>query len=655
MASRRPARGSEVPDRSSSDRFRQFAEGVPDWAWEVDRDGVYTYVGPGVRQLLGYEPEEVLGRTPFDLMPTGEAERVRAEFERFVEAGEPFSGLRNVNLLKGGGEVVLETNGVPIHDHHGRLIGFRGFDRDVTVQARTERALRESQKMFQTVLDAIPVRVFWKDRDLNYLGCNRPFARDAGMNAPEDLIGKNDYDMSWKEQADLYRGDDRSVIESGESKINYEEPQTWPDGTRLWLRTSKVPLRDADGEIIGVFGCYEDITERKEEEEERLRLEARILHGQKLESLGVLAGGIAHDFNNLLTGVLGNVGMAARQLTETSPARPYLDDVEKSALRAADLCRQMLAYSGKGRFLVQPLDLSVIVEEMTQLLKVSIAKNAALQCRLARNLPSIEADPAQVRQVVMNLITNASDAIGDGNGVITVATGSMECDREYLDQSYLDDDLQEGRYVFAEVTDTGCGMDPETVDRLFDPFFTTKFTGRGLGMAAVLGILRGHRGAIKVYSEPGHGSSIKVLFPASSRTAESVPVSPPSAEGWTGTGTVLVVDDEDSVRTLARNVLESAGFTVVLAAHGREALDLFRLRGEEIVAVVLDLTMPEMGGEETFRELRRIRTDVPVLLSSGYNEQDVTSRFAGKGLAAFVQKPYRPEDLLGKLREVLEK
>ena len=304
---------------------------------------------------------------------------------------------------------------------------------------------------------------------------------------------------------------------------------------------------------------------------------------------------------------------------------------------------------------MQPLNLSTIVEEMTQLLRVSISKKAVLRSRLESELPAVDADPAQIRQVVMNLITNASDAIGDANGMITVSTGQMDCDRQYLSHTYLDEDLPEGRYVFIEVSDTGCGMDPETRSRLFDPFFTTKFTGRGLGMAAVLGILRGHRGAIQVYSEKGHGTTVKVLLPPSQSAARELPEEVPHDDGWRGSGVVLVVDDEETVRNLADKALQAAGFTVLLAADGREALEIYRARADEIVAVLLDLTMPGMGGEETFRELHRVRKDVAVLLSSGYNEQEVTERFAGKGLAAFIQKPYRVGDLLAKLRAVLKK
>ena len=414
------------------------------------------------------------------------------------------------------------------------------------------------------------------------------------------------------------------------------------------------PVFDEKGEFDFQFGVGIDITERKRAEEERRELEAQVQQAQKLESLGVLAGGIAHDFNNLLVGILGHADLALDQLSPASPARPCVKDIETAAKRAADLTRQMLAYSGKGRFVIERLDLNEVVAEMTHLLEVSISKKAIPKYNYADNLPAIEADGTQIRQVIMNLITNASEALGDRSGVISISTGAMECDRAYLSGTYLDEELPDGVYVYLEVTDTGCGMDEETCRKIFDPFYTTKFTGRGLGLAAVLGIMRGHKGALKVQSEPGRGTTFKILLPAVGEPAAAVREAPPRARGWHGTGTVLLVDDEETVRTVGRQFLERAGFSVLTAADGPEALELFREHADDIVCVVLDLTMPHMGGEEAFRKLRDIRADVRVIMSSGYNEQEVTQRFAGAGLAGFIQKPYRGSELLAKLGEVLE-
>jgi PAS domain S-box-containing protein len=397
-----------------------------------------------------------------------------------------------------------------------------------------------------------------------------------------------------------------------------------------------------------------DSSERRRAEDERLKFLSQIQQTQKLESLGVLAGGIAHDFNNLLMAVLGHADLALDALPAASEARDDLAEIRRAAQRATELCKQMLAYSGKGRFVIQPVELQKVVEEMLHMLRVSISKNAILKLNFAPNLPPVDADASQLRQVVMNLVVNASEAISERSGVITLSTGAMDCDRQYLSEAWLDEQLPEGMYVFIEVADTGAGMDLETRSRIFDPFFTTKFTGRGLGLAAVLGIVRGHRGAIKVYSELGKGTTFKVLFPVSHRA--EVREEGSAVRGiYEGKGTVLLVDDDESVRAVGRKMLERIGFTVVTAADGSEAIARFRERADDIICAIVDLTMPHVDGAETFRELRRMRPGVRVILSSGYNEQDVTQRFVGKGLAGFIQKPYQLSTLVAVLQEVLEK
>jgi two-component system, cell cycle sensor histidine kinase and response regulator CckA len=397
-----------------------------------------------------------------------------------------------------------------------------------------------------------------------------------------------------------------------------------------------------------------DSSERRRAEDERLKFLSQIQQTQKLESLGVLAGGIAHDFNNLLMAVLGHADLALDALPSASEARDDLAEIRRAAQRATELCKQMLAYSGKGRFVIQAVELQKIVEEMLHMLRVSISKNAVLKLNFSPNLPSVDADASQLRQVVMNLVVNASEAIAERSGVITLSTGAMHCDRGYLSEAWLDEQLPEGTYVFIEVADSGSGMDAETRSRIFDPFFTTKFTGRGLGLAAVLGIVRGHRGAIKVYSEPGKGTTLKVLFPASQRAQLREPASA-VRDIYQGKGTVLLVDDDESVRAVGRKMLERIGFSVVTAADGAEAIARFRERGDDIICAIVDLTMPHVDGAETFRELRRMRPGVRVILSSGYNEQDVTQRFVGKGLAGFIQKPYQLATLVSVLEDVLQK
>ena len=407
-----------------------------------------------------------------------------------------------------------------------------------------------------------------------------------------------------------------------------------------------------NGELAEWRRANEALRNAQERLEQNMEREAQLQHAQKLESLGVLAGGIAHDFNNLLMSILGNAELARLELGPDSPVAEECEAIEMASQRAAELTRQLLAYSGQGRVFLETIDLSHLVREMSELLRVSVSKRAKFDYQLADGLAAIAGDAAQVRQVVMNLITNASDAVQEHRGEVSVRTGEMFADRMYLGESYLDDDLPEGQYVFIEVSDNGVGMSADTRAKMFDPFFTTKFTGRGLGMAAVLGIVRGHRGAIKVYSEPGRGTTIKVLFPAAADTT-------PGALNTTPTTvrpgqTVLVVDDDDSVRRVTVKVLESAGVTALAASSGEEALAIYRQRGGEVGLVLMDLTMPGMDGKETFAQLREINPQVRVILTSGYHEEEAMELFDHAAIAGFLQKPFRRDDLLALLHTSFE-
>ena len=436
--------------------------------------------------------------------------------------------------------------------------------------------------------------------------------------------------------------------------LGVEETIERSDGTRIIALANAVPLQDAQGACRGCVATFQDITVLLEIEQRRRELDRKLQDTQKLESLGVLAGGIAHDFNNLLTGILGNASLARMDLPATSPVLPAIEQIEISSHRAADLCKQMLAYSGKGRFVVQQLDLNGLVEETTHLLGISISKSCVLRYNLTPALPAVSADATQMRQIIMNLVINASEAIGSRSGVIALTTGVVRVDADYIATLRYPGDIVPGDHVFLEVSDTGSGMDAATLGRIFDPFFTTKFTGRGLGLAAVLGIIRGHRGALKVYSEPGRGSTFKILLPCSGAAADLTEASVAAAEtGWRGHGTVLVVDDEETVRTVSARILESVGFTVVLAADGREAMEKYRLEPARYALVLLDLTMPHLDGEETFRQLRHLNPNVKVVLMSGFNQQEAVGRFTGKGLAGFVQKPFAVETIVNAVREVL--
>ncbi|MCC6669618.1 MAG: PAS domain-containing protein [Planctomycetes bacterium] len=426
-----------------------------------------------------------------------------------------------------------------------------------------------------------------------------------------------------------------------------------PDGTVRWLHDFTVITRDEQGRVIEYAGYVVDTTARRAAEEAKRELEVQVLHAQKLESLGVLAGGIAHDFNNLLTGILGHAELARIELPADSPAHASLEQVVATARRAAELTAQMLAYSGRSQRAVQSLDLSGRVDEIAAMLRFSISKKARLELELARGLPPIDADAAQIQQLVMNLITNASDALGERSGTILVRTGLAECSRTELAATVGRPDLPPGPYVRLEVSDEGEGMPPEILSRVFEPFFTTKFTGRGLGLAAALGIVRGHRAAIRVRTEVGRGSTFEVFFPPGEGRALAPPPPPARPVAPARQQLILVVDDEDTVRNYARKVLERAGFRTLGAANGRAALEAYAAHGAEIAAVLLDLTMPEMDGRETLVALRRVRPDLPVILSSGYTENEVSEHAAPGPRTRFLHKPYEPRLLAEMVGQVL--
>jgi len=523
------------------------------------------------------------------------------------------------------------------------------LSQEVNERKKVERELRASENLYRTLVDNLPLGITVIDKDNRISMVNRTQANWFGKPAayyPGTLCHK---EFERRDQP-CAGCPGATSLKTGGLTIS-EREGTRSDGSRFPVRLRTVPLPSDDDSPAGFIEVVEDISELKQEEQKRVRFMKKLLHTQKLESLGVLAGGIAHDFNNILMVILGHAELAKMTLPPTTPVRDNLTKIELAAQKAADLSRQMLAYSGRGQFVIETLDIGNLISDMVHMLEVSISKKAVLRFNQAKDLPPVEVDATQIRQVLMNLVINASEAIGDKSGVIAISTGAMVVDRDYLAETWLDENLVEGLYIFIEVADSGCGMDGETIKRVFDPFYTTKFMGRGLGMAAVLGIVRGHNGTIKLYSEPGKGSTFKVILPASpGHTAEMRQQSTQNIL-IKGSGTILLVDDEETLRALGQEMLKTLGFQVITAEDGRQALEKYRTNGDAIEAVLLDLTMPHMDGEETYRELRRLRPDIRVIMSSGYNEYEVCQRFIGKGLSGFIQKPYKLSELSAVLTE----
>ena len=653
---------AEEAIREAERRYRTLFESANDAIFIMSEDR-YIECNQMTLKMFGCDSkDDIFGYRPWEFSPTeqpdGRASKEKAQevinaafdgtpqhfyWKHVRKDGEPFDAEVTLNRIELGDQPYLQA-----------------LVRDITERKKAEEALRQSEKRFRLLFnsgrDAIAVHLMGKDgQPTNFIQVNDVVCERLGYTRSEMLkLSPQDIDAPDRS------GQMPAIIKKllNNKQVLFETEHISKDGHRIPVEVSTV-LFEMDGSQA-TMSVARDITERMKAEEQKLDMERRLLHAQKLESLGVMAGGIAHDFNNLLMAILGNLDLARLDLSPVSRSRPFIDQALKAGRRAADLTNQMLAYSGKGRFDLKPFDLSELVQEMAHLLKASISKTVTLNLQMQADLPSVVADPSQIQQIIMNLIVNASEAVGEQPGVVTITTGALECDQGYLQDSRLKEKPDPGTYVFFEVRDTGCGMDDETKDRLFDPFFTTKFTGRGLGMAAVLGIVSGHKGAIMVESEPGEGTTIKVMFPASQgkKTLKGIKSGVSALELENGatalsSGIVLIADDEDMVRDLCRAMVERLGYKVITAKDGEEAVKIFHEHAGEIVCVILDLTMPKLDGLAAYDEIRRINPDVKVIISSGYDEQETTGRFAGKGLAGFIKKPYRLSSLGTELTRVL--
>jgi PAS domain S-box-containing protein len=545
------------------------------------------------------------------------------------------------------GELAVAFNSMAQRMEHWHL----ELERQV---ADRTRELRSEKDTAQRYLDVAGVMLIYLDRDGRIGMINSTGASLLGC-SEQELIGLNWFDHFLPEGrvpeikevfATLMRGD-AQVLEF------FENPVLTRAKEERLFSWHNILLHGEDGTIQGVLSSGEDITLRRRAELERAELERQLLHTQKLESLGVLAGGIAHDFNNLLMAIGGNLELARHVLVADGAATKFIDNAFLASQRATDLTRQMLAYSGKGGYCVKIVDLNQLVRENADLFKASIAKGVIITAQLAPELPPLAADPGQMQQVIMNLITNAAEAIGDGVGAISVVTGIATIDAATLAKSRLEEQPVPGKYIFIEVADNGCGMGTDTLQRLFDPFFTTKFTGRGLGLSAVLGIIRGHGGAIFVDSVPGVGSTFKVLFPVSVGSAGKSDAShgmAGHARKPSASETVLIVDDEDMVRMVCCEMVQGLGYKTMDASDGIAAVDMFRAHAEEISLVIMDLSMPQMDGLAASAEIRRIRPGVHVILSSGYSEEEAARNLESHQGTSFIQKPYDLESL----RQTLE-
>ena len=634
--------GPPFPVVSSEELCRIRAEAM-DFAniglFRYRLDGTVVFFDRGALRLLDLDlqyadPSEVIGKNIGELLEyldepgrLRQAVRKKKRVRNFEYRYRTLAGHvrwvyhNSYEVIDGTGEVCVQV-----------------IAQDITELKETSRALAASEARFRTLAEHAVLGIgVVQGEPPCIVFANDALAKILGI-AQEDLVA-----LPTARLLDLLHPADRHTLQT----------MLREKGRRADV-VGDLCLQREDGQVRWVAPAFSDImfdglpavqvtvvdtTERRQVEERRRVLEEQMRHVQKLESLGVLAGGIAHDFNNLLVGILGNSDLAERRLGKDAEVQQRLSEIRKASRRAATLCKQLLAYSGRSRMAAGPFDLNALVLETAELLKLSVSKKAMLAYDLQADLPPAHGDPSHMQQVLMNLIINASEALGDRSGSILLSTGLASFARHELDGAHFGRDLQPGTFLFIEVADTGEGMDADTRKRIFEPFFTTKFTGRGLGLAAVLGIVRGHLGALLVDSEPGRGSTFRVLLPPSNdplRPSEPPGCSLPHADR----GTVLVVDDEDAARLTICALVRELGFHVIEAIHGRDAIRLYEQSPNAISLVILDVLMPESDGRECFVELRRRNPTVPVLFNSGHGEEAVASLVVHDPHAGFLQKPY---------------
>ncbi len=661
----------KLRERELSLNEAQHVASLGSWHWIIDSDTVFW--SRELYEIAGRNPEHP--PPPYEKHPalyTPESwERLSEAVNRAVQHGQSYEMELDMVRPDGTTRTTL-TKGATTTDEAGRVLRLLGTVQDITARRQdedelaranaralaaerrtAEDVLRRSEKkyysLFEQAGDYIIVLEV-TDNDLVIVDASESACSQCGYRR-EEFIGSS---LTQIDGGGAREGLIEEIVErilAGEQVI-FETVRARKDGTLFDVEV-KSKLLETESGPPRILSIEREITERKRAEEERYELERKVRHTQKLESLGILAGGIAHDFNNLLIGVLGNADLALDSLDPAASARSDIEAIREAATQAADLANQMLAYSGKGQFNVRTASLTEIVEEMDHLLDAAVSKTALLEYQLDDAIVPAEVDVTQVHQIILNLVSNAAEALESERGIVTLATGTMVCDEACPNDGFAAGECVAGSYAYLEVTDTGVGMDTDAVARMFDPFYTTKFTGRGLGLAALFGIVRGHRGAIKVQSVVGTGTTVRVLFPASEEKIESRPDRQENGCNLVGGGTILLVDDDPTVLRVGARMLGSSGYDVLTAEGGEEAIRVFADRAKDIGCVILDLTMPQLSGEQTFRELQEIDASVPVVLSSGFNRGDVENRIPSSGFAGFLKKPYSLKDLRTCLREIL--
>ncbi len=634
----------------------QEVAGIGSWISEPDKDRLRW--STQTMRIFGHPVADFDGRmeTFLDHVHPDDRDAIETARKRISEGSGPLD-FRHRIIRRDGSVRWVEQQAQAIRASDGHVHRIIGVIRDITESLEQERQVQASQRELAGVINSVPGVVYrYEVRPDGTEGFT--FASQHSMDLflipPGDIVrnpGVFDAMVFPEDKPRLVESREKSATEL--SPWREEFRVRLPDGQFRWIRGSSIPSQDAVTGILSWTGVFLDVTSERETMAESRKIERKMQDAQKLESLGVLAGGVAHDFNNLLTGVLGNASMARATLNPDPKLHEFLTTIENAARRAADLCRQLLAYAGRGSLQEMPMDMSKLVRETVDLLKVSVSKRAILEFDLADSLPAVSIDPTQIRQVVMNLVTNASDALGTRDGRIRVSTSLVCPNPDLVNRAVYSPDKVSGEFVCLEISDTGCGMSPQTRRKIFDPFFTTKFTGRGLGLAAVLGIARRHNAILQVESAEDEGSTFRLLIPPASHRTRLANEPAIDEDALTLTGNMLVVDDEPAVRQIVCKMLRSFGVEVVEAEDGEAALMEIGRASNQFSLVLLDITMPKLDGMETLPRIRAMNPTLPVVIMSGYAQSDTEFRRTKHKASGFLQKPFSVDELKTMIRSVL--
>ncbi|MFC1823132.1 PAS domain S-box protein [Thermodesulfobacteriota bacterium] len=637
----------EVALRENEEKWRLLTENSPDHIMLLDLDYNIQLINHTVPDLT---IEEVIGRSIMNFSPLDQHQMAIDCFESVIQSGKP-DRYETQYINVEGKKHYFDVRVSPVMGKDGRVAGLISSSNNVTDRKRAEEALRESEIKHKTLVQNIPGMVYRGRSDWSA----------EIISGSEEICGYTDQELNSTEKnwLSIIHADDKEGVFKEGSELVYDPKdlvQTYriitKEGSIRWVEDHKTSLFSEKGEFIGIEGIVLNTTERKRAEEEKEKLEARFMQVQKMEAIGTLSGGIAHDFNNILGIIVGNTEIAMMDVPEWSPARDNLEKIRKACIRSRDLVRQILAFSRMSIKELNPLRLSLIIKESLKLLRSSIPTTIEIRQNISAESDSINADPTQINQIFLNLCTNATHAMREKGGILEVSLESVELDDKAVAQFH---DLTPGRYVGLTVSDTGHGIEPGIMERIFDPYFTTKEVGEGsgMGLAVVHGIIKNHGGAISVKSEPGEGATFYVFFPISEieaegelETIESLPK---------GNERILFVDDEKAMVDAVQPMLEHLGYKVTAKTSSIEALEAFRDKQNAFDLVITDMTMPNMTGIDLTKELLKIRSDILIILCTGYSEMIDKDKAKKLGISKFSMKPLVLSEIAMAIREVLDK